>query len=57
MSKIEERYLKRALELAKEAWGETHPNPMVGAVIVENDELVSEGYHARAGEALSLIHI
>ena len=51
MSEIEERHLKRALELAKEAWGETHPNPMVGAVIVENDELVAEGYHARAGEA------
>jgi diaminohydroxyphosphoribosylaminopyrimidine deaminase / 5-amino-6-(5-phosphoribosylamino)uracil reductase len=50
VSEIAERYLKRALELAKEAWGETHPNPMVGAVIVENDELVSEGYHARAGE-------
>ena len=51
MSEIEERHLKRALELAKKAWGETHPNPMVGAVIVENDELVAEGYHARAGEA------
>ena len=51
MSEIAERHLERALKLAKEAWGETHPNPMVGAVIVENDELVSEGYHARAGEA------
>jgi len=51
VSEIEERHLKRALELAKKAWGETHPNPMVGAVIVENDELVAEGYHARAGEA------
>lgn len=51
MSKTDERHLKRALVLAKEAWGETHPNPMVGAVIVENDALVAEGYHARAGEA------
>jgi diaminohydroxyphosphoribosylaminopyrimidine deaminase / 5-amino-6-(5-phosphoribosylamino)uracil reductase len=48
---MDERYLARALELAKEAWGETHPNPMVGAVIVEGNEIVSEGYHARAGEA------
>ncbi|MBU63349.1 MAG: riboflavin biosynthesis protein RibD [Opitutae bacterium] len=46
---MDERYLGRALELAKKAWGETHPNPMVGAVIVENNEIVSEGYHTRAG--------
>jgi diaminohydroxyphosphoribosylaminopyrimidine deaminase/5-amino-6-(5-phosphoribosylamino)uracil reductase len=47
---MDERYLGRALELAQEAWGETHPNPMVGAVIVEDNEIVSEGYHARAGD-------
>ena len=47
---MDERYLGRALELAQEAWGETHPNPMVGAVIVEGNEIVSEGYHARAGD-------
>jgi diaminohydroxyphosphoribosylaminopyrimidine deaminase/5-amino-6-(5-phosphoribosylamino)uracil reductase len=47
---MDERYLGRALELAKKAWGETHPNPMVGAVIVEDDEIVSEGYHARVGD-------
>ncbi len=27
----------------------THPNPMVGAVIVDQGEIVSEGYHAKAG--------
>lgn len=47
---IRERYLRRALDLAKKAWGCTHPNPMVGAVIVEDDEIVSEGYHTRAGD-------
>jgi diaminohydroxyphosphoribosylaminopyrimidine deaminase / 5-amino-6-(5-phosphoribosylamino)uracil reductase len=45
-----EPYLGRSLELAREAWGQTHPNPMVGCVIVEDDEIVAEGHHARAGE-------
>lgn len=45
-----EVFMRRAIELAKRAWGDTHPNPMVGAVIVENGEIVAEGWHARAGE-------
>ena len=47
---IEEAHLRRALELAKKAWGDTHPNPMVGAVIIEGDQIVAEGFHSRAGE-------
>ena len=35
-----ERY---ALELARQGWGSTHPNPMVGAVIVEDGRIVAEG--------------
>lgn len=42
--------MDRALELARQAWGQTHPNPMVGAVIVEGGEIVAEGWHARDGE-------
>ena len=34
---------RRTLELAKQGWGNTHPNPMVGAIIVEGGEVVSEG--------------
>jgi len=45
-----ERFMRRALDAAKRAWGDTHPNPMVGAVIVENDTVVAEGFHARAGQ-------
>lgn len=45
-----DRHLARALELARRAWGDTHPNPMVGAVLTEDDVVVAEGWHARAGE-------
>ncbi len=43
-------FMRRALALANEGWGKTHPNPMVGAVVVENGEVVAEGFHAKAGE-------
>ena len=42
--------MQRALELARLGWGQTTPNPMVGAVVVAAGEIVGEGYHARAGE-------
>ena len=45
------RYMARALELARRGWYTTHPNPRVGCVIVNDDEIVGEGFHARAGEA------
>ncbi len=43
------RYMRRALELARKAWGQTHPNPMVGALIVEGGQIVAEGSHERDG--------
>ncbi|MBS4536146.1 bifunctional diaminohydroxyphosphoribosylaminopyrimidine deaminase/5-amino-6-(5-phosphoribosylamino)uracil reductase RibD [Clostridium sp. D2Q-14] len=39
------KYMKRAIELAKKGRGYTNPNPLVGAVIVKNDEIIGEGYH------------
>ncbi len=45
-----ETFMKRCLSLAKRAEGFTNPNPMVGAVIVKNNKIISEGYHKRAGE-------
>ena len=41
--------LERALELAERGRGTTHPNPVVGAVLVRDGEVVGEGWHERAG--------
>lgn len=44
-----EVYMNRALQLAKGGWGRTNPNPLVGAVIVKDDEIIAEGYHQILG--------
>lgn len=48
--KIHEKYIKRCIELAKNGLGTTYPNPLVGSVIVYNDEIIGEGWHQKAGE-------
>jgi diaminohydroxyphosphoribosylaminopyrimidine deaminase / 5-amino-6-(5-phosphoribosylamino)uracil reductase len=40
---------ERALELAERGRGTTHPNPVVGAVVVAGEEVLGEGWHERAG--------
>jgi diaminohydroxyphosphoribosylaminopyrimidine deaminase/5-amino-6-(5-phosphoribosylamino)uracil reductase len=47
----DEQFMRRALALAERGWGQTSPNPMVGAVVVRDDEIVGEGWHERYGEA------
>ncbi|MDR7097704.1 diaminohydroxyphosphoribosylaminopyrimidine deaminase/5-amino-6-(5-phosphoribosylamino)uracil reductase [Lysobacter niabensis] len=42
--------MARALRLAERGAYTTRPNPMVGCVITQGDEVVGEGFHARAGE-------
>ncbi|HLQ33564.1 MAG TPA: bifunctional diaminohydroxyphosphoribosylaminopyrimidine deaminase/5-amino-6-(5-phosphoribosylamino)uracil reductase RibD [Chloroflexota bacterium] len=42
--------MSEALELAARARGRTSPNPMVGAVVVRDGQIVGRGYHHRAGE-------
>lgn len=44
------RWMQRALDLARRGAGWTAPNPMVGAVIVKDAEMVGEGFHPRVGE-------
>jgi len=46
----EEKYMRRCIELAKNGLGATYPNPMVGAVIVHNDQIIGEGWHQKAGQ-------
>lgn len=50
MNDADLRYMRRALALARRGWGQTAPNPMVGAVVVRDGVIVGEGYHARYGE-------
>ncbi len=47
----DEEYMRRALHIAQQGWGQTAPNPMVGAVIVNGEMVVGEGWHERFGEA------
>lgn len=47
---FEEKYMRRAIELAKKGVGAVNPNPLVGAVIVKDGRIIGEGYHERYGE-------
>lgn len=51
LSDKDEIYMQRALQLAKCGEGQVSPNPMVGAVIVCDGEIIGEGYHRKYGEA------
>ncbi len=48
-SSTDVRYMRRALALARRGRGWTSPNPCVGAVLVRANQILGEGYHARAG--------
>jgi diaminohydroxyphosphoribosylaminopyrimidine deaminase/5-amino-6-(5-phosphoribosylamino)uracil reductase len=47
---IHQKYIKRCIQLAKNGLGTTYPNPMVGSVIVYNDQIIGEGWHRKSGE-------
>lgn len=42
-------HMRRALEIAEAAWGQVAPNPLVGAVVVRNGQVIGEGCHASFG--------
>lgn len=52
----DERFMSRALELARRGIFTTTPNPNVGCVIVRDGERVGEGWHQRAGEPHAEVH-
>jgi diaminohydroxyphosphoribosylaminopyrimidine deaminase/5-amino-6-(5-phosphoribosylamino)uracil reductase len=46
-----EFFMQRCLQLAQQGAGWVAPNPMVGAVLVYNDQIIGEGYHVKYGHA------
>lgn len=47
---IDEKYMQMALNLAKKGCGFVNPNPMVGAVIVKDGNVIGQGYHEKYGQ-------
>ncbi len=47
----DEMYMRRCIQLAQNGLYGAPPNPMVGAVVVHDNLIIGEGYHARCGEA------
>jgi diaminohydroxyphosphoribosylaminopyrimidine deaminase/5-amino-6-(5-phosphoribosylamino)uracil reductase len=45
-----EKFMRQALALAQKAYGDTSPNPMVGAVLVRSGKIIGKGYHRAAGQ-------
>ncbi len=50
ITEFDREMMQRCLTLAKQAWGKTAPNPLVGAVVVNDGEIVGEGFHPGAGQ-------
>lgn len=48
---LDEKFMRRAIELAVKGVGKVNPNPLVGAVIVKNNRIIGEGYHEFYGGA------
>jgi diaminohydroxyphosphoribosylaminopyrimidine deaminase/5-amino-6-(5-phosphoribosylamino)uracil reductase len=51
MTEFDRHWMARALQLAAGGRGYVEPNPLVGAVIIRDNEMVGEGWHQRFGEA------
>lgn len=49
MTRTEEQYMRRALELARRGEGHVEPNPLVGCVIMRNGRVIAEGWHKKFG--------
>lgn len=54
--KQDKRFMRLALKEARKGLGRTSPNPCVGAVIVKDGEVISKGYHKKAGTPHAEIH-
>jgi diaminohydroxyphosphoribosylaminopyrimidine deaminase/5-amino-6-(5-phosphoribosylamino)uracil reductase len=56
MTDFHEKMMKRALALARKGIGKTAPNPAVGCVIAQGEEIVGEGWHRKAGTPHAEVH-
>ena len=52
----DEKFMREALRIARNAQGRTSPNPLVGAVIVKDGKIIAEGWHRQAGTPHAEIH-
>ncbi len=50
VTEFDREMMHRCLTLAQQAWGKTAPNPLVGAVVVKDGEIIGEGFHPGAGQ-------
>ncbi len=49
-SEFDRAMMQKCLELARQALGKTAPNPMVGAVVVKDGQIIGTGFHPGAGQ-------
>jgi diaminohydroxyphosphoribosylaminopyrimidine deaminase/5-amino-6-(5-phosphoribosylamino)uracil reductase len=50
MNQRDELFMRRAFQLAQNGIGRVSPNPMVGCVIVKDEQIIGEGWHQKYGE-------
>jgi diaminohydroxyphosphoribosylaminopyrimidine deaminase / 5-amino-6-(5-phosphoribosylamino)uracil reductase len=50
LDSFDRQMMRRCLDLARQALGQTAPNPLVGAVVIKNGAIVGEGFHPKAGQ-------
>lgn len=48
---FDERFMQEALCLATKGWSRTGINPLVGALVVKNNQIIGRGFHRKIGEA------
>jgi len=48
----DEKFIRKSIRLALKAKGKTSPNPLVGAIIVKDGEVISKGYHKGFGNLM-----
>lgn len=53
---VDQKYMHRCIQLAKNGLGTTYTNPLVGSVIVHNNKIIGEGWHRKAGTPHAEVH-